>query len=101
MDVTPSPGMYRAMAAFVDSAVGEAPLAVETTTPANNRREARRVAFDFLHDLVRLSMREGVARYRMARGEPCVQDEVRPNVLAREQRQAGEKQSDVIELPTA
>jgi hypothetical protein len=98
MDVTPSPGMYRAMEAFVSSTIGEAPLKSETTTAANNRRQARRVAMDFLHDLVRLSMREGVARDRRERGMPTVQDDVQPNKLAREVNQA--MNSNVLHMPT-
>jgi hypothetical protein len=71
--------MYKAMCAFVDSTVGEAPTAIEKTRAADDRREARRVAMDFLHNLVRLAMREGVGRHYRERGWPVVQDEVRPN----------------------
>lgn len=81
MDVTPNPGMFRAMSAFVDSTVGEAPTAIETSPAAEKRREARRIAFDFLHDLVRLSMRDGVGRYLRERNLPTAQDNVRPNPL--------------------
>jgi hypothetical protein len=66
MDVTPTPAMLRAMQAFVNATIGDAPGSHETTTPANNRRAARENAMQFLHNLVRLSMREGVARDRRA-----------------------------------
>ena len=81
MDTTPSPKMYEAMSAFVDAAVGEAPTDVESTAPARKRRQQRRAAMDFLHNLVRLSMREGVGRYVRERGGATVADAVRPNPL--------------------
>ncbi len=84
MNVTPSDRMFKVMATFVDSVVGEAPLAVETTPAAENRRQARRIAFDFLHGLVRLSMREGVARYLREMGQATAEDEIRPSPLKRE-----------------
>lgn len=62
MDVTPSPGAFKAMEAFVNATIGEAPLAIETTTAAEQRRAMRANAFDFLHRLYGLAMREGVAR---------------------------------------
>src|SRR5689334_9578589 len=99
MNVTPHKKMFEAMEAFVASTVGDAPLAVETTTAANNRREARRRAMDFLHDLVRLCMREGVRRYCVERGLPVIEDEIKPDQLAREQRQDGAKQSNVVQMP--
>lgn len=81
MDTTPSPKMYEAMSKFVDSVVGEAPTDVESTTPARKRRQQRRIAMDFLHSLVRLSMREGVGRFIRERGGATVMDTVRPNPL--------------------
>lgn len=81
MNVTPSKQMFAAMSAFVDSTIGEAPTDIETTPAAEKRRAARRIAFDFLHDLVRLSMREGVGRYLRERGMPTVVDDVKPNPI--------------------
>lgn len=62
MDVTPTKKMFEVMTIMVDQFVGEAPLAIEKTTVAEQRREARQLAFDVLHRLVHLAMREGAAR---------------------------------------
>lgn len=83
MDVTPTPQMFQAMSAFVDATAGEEPGKLETTPAAEKRRSARRSAFDVLHGLVRLSMREGVRRDRASRGMAVAADEVRPNPLRR------------------
>jgi hypothetical protein len=84
MDVTPGTKMFEAMSAFVDATVGENPGPHETTAAAEKRRDARRKVFDFLHGLVRLSMREGIRRDRAARGMPVAADEVQPNPLKRD-----------------
>jgi hypothetical protein len=62
MDVTPSKKMFEAMVTFTDAICGEAPLVIEQSTAANNRREQRAMAMDFMHRLVHLAMREGAAR---------------------------------------
>jgi hypothetical protein len=79
MDVTPPPGLYKVMLNLTDAFIGEEPLAIETTRAANDRREARRKMMDILHNIVRLSMRVGVARYRTENGLPVVEDSVRPD----------------------
>ena len=62
MDVNPSKRMYEAMDNFTDAICGEAPLGIEKSSGAEQRRENRRKCMDFLHRLVHLSMREGAAR---------------------------------------
>lgn len=62
MDVTPTPKMFEFMQKFTDAVIGEEPLAVESSTAANNRRAARVECMSSLHKLVHLAMREGAAR---------------------------------------
>lgn len=84
MDVTPPPGMFKAMQTFVDSVIGEAPAAIETSPAAERRREERKTAMDFLHNLVRLSMRMGVARHYQEMGWPTIMDDIRPNPIKKD-----------------
>lgn len=83
MNVTPTDKMYEAMQTFVDGLVGEAPTKLEKSTAANNRREARGRAMDWLHSFARLCMREGVRRYRDDLGQPNMEDHVRPTSITR------------------
>lgn len=62
MDVTPSKLMFTAMSNLVDATVGGAPVAVDNSTGANERRIRRQWMFEILHQLVAISMREGVNR---------------------------------------
>jgi hypothetical protein len=70
MNVTPTPAMFKAMSILVTKLAGEEPGKLEKTPAAERRREARREAFDVLHQLVALSMRTGVARYLQEIGLP-------------------------------
>lgn len=54
--------MFEAMAGFTDMVCGEAPLEIEKSRGAEQRRVNRKFCMDFLHRLVHLSMREGAAR---------------------------------------
>jgi hypothetical protein len=83
MDVTPTPGLLRVMEHLTQEFIGEEPLAVETSTAAQNRRAARRMMMDILHNIVRLSMRIGVARYLMAHGKPVVEDNIKPDPVGK------------------
>ena len=94
MDVTPNPGMFKAMCAFTDCVVGEAPTSIETSPASEKRREDRRMVMDFLHNLVRLSMREGVGRHYREMGWPVVEDHVKPNPL-----KLTPPNSDTIQIP--
>lgn len=62
MDVTPNPKMFAAMQNMVDALVGEEPAMLDVSPGANIRRAKRRGTMTLLHDLVALSMREGVNR---------------------------------------
>lgn len=62
MDVTPGHNMFIAMSRFVDSAIGEAPSPLAIGPMARKIREQRAAAFEFLHKLVAIAMREGVNR---------------------------------------
>lgn len=62
MDVTPSPKMFEAMSKMVDAICGEDPHSKMVGPGAERVRRNRRLLFDFLHQLVALSMREGAAR---------------------------------------
>jgi hypothetical protein len=62
MDVTPTRRMFEAMEKITDAMAGEAPLDVEKSPGAEQRRANRQFAMDLLHRLVHLSMREGAAR---------------------------------------
>jgi alpha-D-ribose 1-methylphosphonate 5-triphosphate diphosphatase PhnM len=62
MDVTPTPKMFEAMQKFTDAIVGEAPMDIEKSAAAEQRRAARQYSMDFMHRLVHLAMREGAAR---------------------------------------
>lgn len=73
MDVTPTPVMFAALERIVDMAVGEAPLKIEKTPAADRRREHRHEMFTILHNLVALSMREGVRRYLQEHGAPVME----------------------------
>lgn len=84
MDVTPPPGMLKAMLAFTDALVGEAPTAIETSPAAEKRRDDRRRVMDFLHNLVRLSMRVGVGRYYEEQGWPTSEDQIRPSPIKKD-----------------
>lgn len=81
MDVTPSKKMFETMQTFTDAVCGEEPTKLDHGPGAQKRRAHRRMVMDFLHNIIRLSMRVGVARYRMERGLPVVEDQVRPNPL--------------------
>jgi hypothetical protein len=83
MDVTPTKGMLETMEAFTDAVCGEQPDKKDAGPGAMKRRANRRMVMDFLHNLVRLSMREGVGRHYVEMGWPVRQDEVRPNPLKR------------------
>lgn len=60
--MTPNAKMFESMAKFTDAIAGEAPLDIEKSRAAEQRREVRRFMMDYLHRLVHLSMREGAAR---------------------------------------
>lgn len=62
MDTTPSPKMFTAMTKLVDSMCGEEPSKLLTGAGATAIRTKRAAAFDVLHLLVALCMREGVNR---------------------------------------
>lgn len=62
MDTTPNPKMLHAMNALVDALCGEEPHMLMAGPGATQVREKRAMAMTILHDLVRLSMREGVNR---------------------------------------
>lgn len=79
MDVTPNPGMLKAMEAFADACFGEKPGAKDFGPGAIKRRAQHRMAMDFLHNIVRLAMREGVGRHYREMGWHTVPDEIRPN----------------------
>lgn len=61
IDVTPTTPAFKAMEKFVDSIIGEAPGKLDLGAGAGKRREARRMAFDFLHRMYGLAMRHGHA----------------------------------------
>lgn len=98
MDVTPTPKMLQVMQKMVDGLIGEEPLKLEKSTAANSRRNARKQCMDLLHNLVRLSMREGVRRDREARGMPTVEDGIRPDPVAKAVRNSF-PESDSIQNP--
>lgn len=62
MDVTPTKKMFEAMTALTDAVCGEAPLAIEKSSGAEQRRANRQMMMDALHRLIHLAMREGAAR---------------------------------------
>lgn len=62
MDVTPSNKMYAAMAHFVNAVCGEEPSPLTVSSGAVLVRAKRRMAFEFLHRMVGIAMREGVNR---------------------------------------
>lgn len=62
MDVTPSNKMYGAMAHFVDAMCGAEPAPLNVGPGARAIRAKRRMAFEFLHRMVGIAMREGVNR---------------------------------------
>lgn len=62
MDVTPTDKMFRAMQHMVDVLVGEEPNPLNRSAGANARRIKREGCMNLLHDLVAISMREGVNR---------------------------------------
>lgn len=62
MDVTPNNKMFHSMKTFVDGLVGPEPEKLNVTPDATRTRHKRVLAFDFLHQLVAVSMREGVNR---------------------------------------
>lgn len=62
MDVTPGPQLFHAMSKLVDALVGEAPSTLLVGTAANQIRAKRDMAFEVLHKIVAVSMREGVNR---------------------------------------
>ena len=62
MDTTPSPKMFAAMEKLTDALCGGAPSRLEQSTAANAVRNKRAMCMDVLHNLVTLSMREGVNR---------------------------------------
>lgn len=70
MDTTPNPKMFQAMQAFTDATCGEAPLTVEKSPAAEQRRRARRECMDFLHRFAAACMRDGVGRYLREQGRP-------------------------------
>lgn len=83
MDVTPTKKMLESMLAFTEAVAGEEPGKHEQSPAANKRRNDRRRVMDWLHNFSRLNMREGVGRYLRARGQPTVEDHVRPNRVTR------------------
>lgn len=62
MDVTPGPRLFDAMAKLVDALCGEEPSKLMIGGEAARIRERRNMAFEVLHKIVGLSMREGVNR---------------------------------------
>lgn len=62
MNVTPTPQMFEAMSKFVEALCGPEPSKIEQGPGADRVRARRRFAFDVLHSLVGLSMKEGVKR---------------------------------------
>jgi hypothetical protein len=87
VNVTPTEGMYKAMDHLVTATVGDQPGNKETSSAAHDRRQARRQMFDILHNLVRLSMRIGVARFCEERGIPVVKDSIEPDPVAKAVRE--------------
>lgn len=96
MDVTPSPKMFQVMTVLVDSFAGPEPSKLLNGPEANRIREKRRLAYDILHGLVGLSMREGVnraiveARKRQAGILEVPQDMEDRNAVARAKDEAVE-----------
>ena len=62
MDVTPNNLMFAAMSKLVDLSAGEDPQLMDQSQGALDRRVKRAMMFDLLHQLVGISMREGVNR---------------------------------------
>lgn len=61
LDVTPTKKAFEAMSKFVDGVVGEAPGKLDHGPGAAKQRQAREMAFGFLHRLYGLAMRHGHA----------------------------------------
>lgn len=74
MDVTPTPEMLRFIMHLADRFVGEAPLKIETTKAANDRRADRETFIGAMHRFVGLTMRVGVQRWHEERNMPVTKD---------------------------
>jgi hypothetical protein len=98
MDVTPTPKMLEVMNKMTDGLIGEEPGKLEKSHGATNRRHARRACMDLLHNLVRLSMREGVRRYLEAQGMATTPDSIKPDPVAKAVRNSF-PESDTIQNP--
>lgn len=61
LNVTPTKKAFEAMSKFVDGVIGEAPSKLDHGPGAARRREARNMAFSFLHRMYGLAMRHGHA----------------------------------------
>lgn len=70
MDVTPTEPMYKVLAAMADRFIGPAPLTVEQSKGAIQRREAREAFMSLMHQFVAMTMREGARRAFEERGIP-------------------------------
>lgn len=86
MDVTPNKKMLIAMMKMCDASIGEEPSELDVSAVANGRRVKRRHMMDLLHQMVALSMREGVRRkveeiLRLRAG--AIQDKEDRNAVAR------------------
>lgn len=103
MDVTPGPKMFEAMSRFVDSVIGEKPNPMLIGPEANKIRAAREEAFNFLHKLVGLAMREGVNRAvieaRKHRAgilaKPQDDEDASARALAKDDAEAGKSVTDL------
>lgn len=62
MDVSPNQKMFQVMTILVDSLCGTEPSKLMISPEATRIRDKRAMAYDILHRLVGLSMREGVNR---------------------------------------
>lgn len=61
LNTTPTKKAFEAMSKFVDGVIGEAPSKLDHSPSAARRREAREMAFGFLHRMYSLAMRHGHA----------------------------------------
>jgi hypothetical protein len=81
MDVTPTNKMHEFIMKTCDAVIGPAPGKLETTPAAERRREARENFIAGQYTLIRLAMREGVARDRRAQGLPVEKDQIIPAAI--------------------